>query len=74
MLGFFLNILRQRTGSYVKVQLLQTLSIMFENIKSETAICACRRVRTAPYGGRRTSDGSGRGGGAWQTFCCQTTM
>eukprot|EP01137_Pigoraptor_chileana_P000856 Opistho-2@37669 len=38
MLTFFLRILGQRTGRYVKVQLLQTLSILFENIRNETSI------------------------------------
>ena len=39
MLTFFLNILDQNPGSYVCVQLLQTLNILFENIRNETSIC-----------------------------------
>ncbi|KAL1130694.1 hypothetical protein AAG570_011935 [Ranatra chinensis] len=38
MLSFFLNILKQKCGSYVCVQLLQTLNILFENIRSETSL------------------------------------
>eukprot|EP00128_Syssomonas_multiformis_P006186 Colp12_sorted_trinity150504_noHs@18803 len=38
MLQYFLEILDQKTGAYVKTQLLQTLSIMFENISNETSI------------------------------------
>lgn len=41
MLSFFLRIMRQRSGgsSYVCVQLLQTLNILFENIRNETSLC-----------------------------------
>lgn len=39
MFVFFLNILRQRSGRYVCVQLLQTLNILFENISHETSLC-----------------------------------
>nr|XP_054763825.1 protein CLEC16A-like [Lytechinus pictus] len=38
MLLFFLKILRQKTGSYICVQLLQTLNILFENIRNETSL------------------------------------
>ncbi|XP_028841040.1 protein CLEC16A isoform X3 [Denticeps clupeoides] len=38
MFAFFLNILRQRSGRYVCVQLLQTLNILFENISHETSL------------------------------------
>ena len=39
MLSFFLKIMDQKTGNnYVCVQLLQTLNILFENIKNETSI------------------------------------
>jgi len=39
MLSFFLKIMDQKTGSnYVCVQLLQTLNILFENIRNETSI------------------------------------
>ncbi|XP_034080961.1 protein CLEC16A isoform X1 [Gymnodraco acuticeps] len=38
MFAFFLNILRQKSGRYVCVQLLQTLNIMFENISHETSL------------------------------------
>ncbi|XP_033117712.1 protein CLEC16A-like, partial [Anneissia japonica] len=38
MLVFFLKILRQRTGRYICVQLLQTLNILFENISNETSL------------------------------------
>ncbi|XP_076183141.1 C-type lectin domain containing ema isoform X2 [Ptiloglossa arizonensis] len=36
MLSFFLRIMKQKCGSYVCVQLLQTLNILFENIRNET--------------------------------------
>ena len=39
MLSFFLKIMNQKCGSYVCVQLLQTLNILFENIRNETSIC-----------------------------------
>ena len=39
MLSFFLKIMRQKCGSYVCVQLLQTLNILFENIRNETSLC-----------------------------------
>lgn len=38
MLLFFLKILRQKTGKYICVQLLQTLNILFENIRNETSL------------------------------------
>ena len=41
MLSFFLRIMRQKCGSYVCVQLLQTLNILFENIRNETSLCKC---------------------------------
>lgn len=37
MLCYFLNIMRQK--SFVCVQLLQTLNILFENIRNETSLC-----------------------------------
>lgn len=39
MLLFFLKIMRQKCGSYVCVQLLQTLNILFENIRNQTSLC-----------------------------------
>lgn len=39
MLSFFLKIMKQnKCGSYVCVQLLQTLNILFENIRNQTSI------------------------------------
>ncbi|KAM8704299.1 hypothetical protein ACLKA7_008839 [Drosophila subpalustris] len=40
MLAFFLHIMRQKSGgsSFVCVQLLQTLNILFENIRNETSL------------------------------------
>jgi len=38
MLLFFLKIMTQNCGSYVTVQLLQTLNILFENIRNETSL------------------------------------
>jgi protein CLEC16A len=42
MLSFFLKIMKQKCGSYVCVQLLQTLNILFENIRNETSLCKLR--------------------------------
>jgi len=39
MHSFFLKIMKQKCGSYVCVQLLQTLNILFENIRNETSLC-----------------------------------
>ena len=39
MLLFFLKFMTQNCGSYVTVQLLQTLNILFENIRNETSLC-----------------------------------
>ena len=38
LFSFFLKIMNQKCGSYVCVQLLQTLNILFENIRNETSI------------------------------------
>lgn len=38
MLYFFLQIMKQKCGGYVCTQLLQTLNILFENIKNETSL------------------------------------
>uniref|UniRef100_A0A5S6QMS8 FPL domain-containing protein n=1 Tax=Trichuris muris TaxID=70415 RepID=A0A5S6QMS8_TRIMR len=38
MLAFFLFIMRQKCGRYVCLQLLQTLNILFENIRHETSL------------------------------------
>ncbi|KAG1653380.1 Protein CLEC16A [Nymphon striatum] len=38
MLSFFLKIMRQKCGRYVCIQLLQTLNILFENIRNETSL------------------------------------
>ncbi|CAI6349468.1 unnamed protein product [Macrosiphum euphorbiae] len=38
MFNYFLHILNQKCGNYVCVQLLQTLNIIFENIKNKTAL------------------------------------
>ena len=39
MLSFFLRYLQQKCGRYICVQLLQTLNILFENIRNETSLC-----------------------------------
>ncbi len=39
MQSYFLKILSKQPGRYVVLQLLQTMSILFENIKNETSIC-----------------------------------
>ena len=41
MQQFFLKTLSQKCGRFVCLQLLQTLSILFENIRNETSICEC---------------------------------
>lgn len=38
MLYYFLQIMTQRCGGYVCIQLLQTLNILFENIRNETSL------------------------------------
>ena len=50
MLSFFLKIMNQKCGSYVCVQLLQTLNILFENIRNETSICKSLLINS-PIGG-----------------------
>lgn len=39
MLLHFINIMKQKVGGNVNTQLLQTLNIMFENIRNETSLC-----------------------------------
>ena len=39
MQAFFLKTLSQKCGPYVSIQLLQTLNILFENIRNETSLC-----------------------------------
>lgn len=38
MLDYFLSIMKQNPGSYICVQLLQTLNILFENIRHKTSL------------------------------------
>ncbi|CAF3889210.1 unnamed protein product, partial [Rotaria sordida] len=38
MLIYFLNYMRQKNGRYICVQILQTLNILFENIRNETSL------------------------------------
>ena len=38
MITFFLHYMEQRHGRYICVQLLQTLNILFENIRNETSL------------------------------------
>uniref|UniRef100_A0A1B0BEN5 FPL domain-containing protein n=1 Tax=Glossina palpalis gambiensis TaxID=67801 RepID=A0A1B0BEN5_9MUSC len=42
MLSYFLHIMRQKSGgsSFVCVQLLQNLNILFENIRNGTSLCS----------------------------------
>ena len=39
MLIYFLNYMRQKHGRFICVQILQTLNILFENIRHETSLC-----------------------------------
>ncbi len=39
ILSYFINILSQKTSQLVKIQLLQTLSILITGLKSETSLC-----------------------------------
>lgn len=39
MLSHFIHIMKQKVGGNVNTQLLQTLNIMFENIRNETSLC-----------------------------------
>ena len=45
MQQFFLKTLSQRCGRFVCLQLLQTLSILYENIRNETSICELEKGR-----------------------------
>lgn len=38
MITFFLHYMKQKHGRYICVQLLQTLNILFENIRNETSL------------------------------------
>ena len=40
MLMYFLKMMSQKSNQ-ICVQLLQTLSILFENIRNETSLCEC---------------------------------
>lgn len=43
MLSYFVKIMRHKQGRFVCTQLLQTLNILFENIRQDTSLCAyCR--------------------------------
>lgn len=46
MQQFFLKTLSQKCGRFVCLQLLQTLSILFENIRNETSICELTSKKT----------------------------
>ena len=39
MLSFFTTFMQQKTGMFICTQLLQTLNILFENIRNETSLC-----------------------------------
>ena len=43
MQQFFLKTMSQKCGRYVCLQLLQTLSILYENIRNETSICESKK-------------------------------
>jgi len=47
--SYFLKILEQKTSPTIKVQLLQTLSILFENTKTETSICEPSLPPSLPF-------------------------
>lgn len=51
MQSYFLKTLSQQCGRYVVLQLLQTLSILFENIRNKTSICeyCCMLLSIADY-------------------------
>lgn len=42
MFSHFVTIMKQNTNNFVSVQLLQTLNILFDNIRNETALCKSR--------------------------------
>lgn len=47
MLTYFLNYMRQKNGRFICVQILQTLNILFENIRHETSLCKiCLHLET----------------------------
>ena len=39
MLAYFLNYMGQKNGRSICVQILQTLNILFDNIRHETSLC-----------------------------------
>ena len=39
MITFFLHYMKQKNGRSICVQILQTLNILFENIRNETSLC-----------------------------------
>ena len=41
ILTYFLTYMRQKHGRFICVQILQTLNILFENIRHETSLCKC---------------------------------
>jgi hypothetical protein len=47
ILGYILKILNQPTNNRVKVQLLQTLSILLENISNQNSLCTSVKSRDA---------------------------
>ena len=49
MQQFFLKTLSQKCGRFVCLQLLQTLSILFENIRNETSICELLLLKIYMY-------------------------
>ena len=55
MLSFFLRYLQQRCGRYICVQLLQTLNILFENIRNETSLCEKPLIFVAAVGKRQNT-------------------
>lgn len=46
MITFFLQYMKQKYGRYICIQLLQTLNILFENIRNETSLCKYLSIRT----------------------------
>lgn len=60
MQTYLLKTLSQNCGRFVCLQLLQTLSILFENIRNETSMC---EWGGGEGGGGRGEEGGGEGGG-----------
>ncbi|CAF4506650.1 unnamed protein product [Rotaria sp. Silwood2] len=45
LLAYFLDYMRQKNGRFICIQILQTLNILFENIRNETSLCKLLTIK-----------------------------